>query len=53
MEEFLVEELLKALRRKPDLKITILLDYGRGCRQEGRSSLQMLERLITKVKFII
>ena len=30
MEELLVEELLKALRKNKNLKITILLDRGRG-----------------------
>jgi len=50
MEEFLVEELLKALRRNPDLKITILLDYGRGTRLEyGKNSLTMLKKLLLEV----
>jgi len=30
MEELLVEEILKALKKNPKLKITILLDRGRG-----------------------
>jgi hypothetical protein len=51
MEEFIVEELLKALRRNPDLKITILLDYGRGTRVEkGKTSLDMLRKLILQVR---
>ncbi len=50
MEEFLCEELLKALKRKPELKITIVLDYGRGLRDGiGKTSLKMLERLHLKV----
>jgi hypothetical protein len=50
MEEFIVEELLKALRRNPDLKITILLDYGRGTREEkGKTSLDMLRKLLLQV----
>jgi hypothetical protein len=51
MEEFIVEELLKALRRNPDLKITILLDYGRGTRVEnGKNSLDMLRKLLLQVR---
>jgi CDP-diacylglycerol--glycerol-3-phosphate 3-phosphatidyltransferase len=47
MEEFIVEELYKALKRSPDLKVTILLDHGRGLRIEnGKNSLEMLRRLI-------
>ena len=50
MEEFLVEELLKALRKNPDLKITIVLDYGRGTRLEnGKNSLSLLKKLILEV----
>jgi hypothetical protein len=30
MEELIVEELIKALKKNPKLKITILLDRGRG-----------------------
>jgi len=30
MEELIVEELIKALKKNPNLKITILLDRGRG-----------------------
>jgi hypothetical protein len=29
MEEFIIEELLRALRRQPNLKITILVDSSR------------------------
>jgi hypothetical protein len=50
MEEFIVEELLKALRCYPDLKVTILLDHNRGLRDElGKSSLTMLSKLIYEV----
>jgi hypothetical protein len=50
MEEYIVEELLQALKRNPDLKITILLDYGRGTRLEkGKDSLMMLEKLLIQV----
>jgi hypothetical protein len=51
MEEYIVEELLQALKRNPDLKVTILLDYGRGTRMEnGKDSLMMLDRLLIQVK---
>jgi len=30
MEEFLVEELFKAIKGNPDLKVTIVLDQARG-----------------------
>jgi hypothetical protein len=30
MEEFLVEEIIKALKRNPSLRVTIILDYERG-----------------------
>ena len=50
MEEFIIEELLKALRRYPDLKITLLFDYSRSSRiEEGKSSYQFLSRLLTEV----
>jgi len=52
MEEYIVEELLQALKRNPDLKVTILLDYSRGTRLEkGKDSLMMVERLLLEVIF--
>ena len=54
MEEFIVEELLKALRRYPDLKVTILLDFGRGMRLEnGKNSLDMLKKIQQQVYLFI
>ena len=50
MEEYIVEELLQALKRNPDLKVTILLDYSRGTRfEKGKDSLMMVERLLLEV----
>lgn len=50
IEQFLVDELLKALQRKPNLKVTILLDHQRGLRLEkGENSLTMLSKIITEV----
>jgi hypothetical protein len=50
MEEFLVDEILKALRRKPNLKVTILLDHCRGLRiEDGKNSLSILKKLVYEV----
>ena len=35
MEELFVEEILKAIRKNPKLKVTILLDRSRGLRNSG------------------
>jgi phosphatidylserine/phosphatidylglycerophosphate/cardiolipin synthase-like enzyme len=52
MEEFIVEELLKALKRKPNLKLTILLDANRALRIENNNQTHhMLNRLIKFVNF--
>jgi len=53
MEEYIVEEILQALKRNPDLKVTILLDYARGTRLEkGKDSLMMLDKLQIEVNTI-
>lgn len=61
MEELIVEELIKALRKNPKLKMTILLDRGRGILlnffkknlglryERNKNSHSMLKRIITEV----
>jgi hypothetical protein len=50
MEEFIVEELLKALKRKPNLKLTILLDANRALRvEDNKQTHNMLNKLHTLV----
>lgn len=54
MEEFLVEEIIKALKRIPQLKITIVLDYNRSIRVEkGKNSLDIIKRIITEVRYSV
>ena len=60
MEELVVEELLKALKKNPKLKITILLDRGRGMKlflffilglryEKNMNSHSLLKRIMTEV----
>jgi hypothetical protein len=50
MEEFLVDEIYKALLRNPNLRVTILLDNERSSREEnGKNSIQMLSKLVKEV----
>ena len=51
MEEFLVDEIIKALKRHPNLKVNILLDKGRGTREVGnKSSALLLKKVLTEVR---
>ena len=53
MEELYVEEILKAIRKNPKLKVTILLDRSRGLRYSGnKNSNTMLKKLLSEVKII-
>lgn len=50
MEELFVEEILKAIRKNPKLKVTILLDRSRGLRNfENKNSNTLLRKLISEV----
>ncbi len=50
MEEFIIEELIKALQRKPNLKLNILLDKNRAMRIEnGKQSHMMLNKILNLV----
>lgn len=50
MEEFIVEELVKAIKKTPNLKITILLDKERSERWEnGNRAMTMLTKLTFEV----
>jgi CDP-diacylglycerol--glycerol-3-phosphate 3-phosphatidyltransferase len=54
MEEFLVDQLYKALNSNPNLKLTILLDKSRSSREENsmKTSITMLNRLVSEVTYI-
>jgi CDP-diacylglycerol--glycerol-3-phosphate 3-phosphatidyltransferase len=53
MEEFIVEELIKALKRKPNIKLTILLDYNRAMRIENnQQTANMLNKILKFVNKI-
>jgi len=51
MEEFLAEELFKAVKENPELKVTIVLDRSRAMRddRQGMNSHSLLSKLIKDV----
>jgi CDP-diacylglycerol--glycerol-3-phosphate 3-phosphatidyltransferase len=49
MEEFIVEELLRAMKRKPNIKLTMLLDYNRAMRIEDNKQTHIMLSKISKL----